>query len=359
MAKALEHIVCAKCGYGYTLTAAEAKAEKLCRNCIQPLVRRAKPRGLVKASDIPFMKQLARELRPSPIKERLVEAAAAQFEHPDDPLSILYQHTAFCQTTLPYRDPGSEVRVWERSNGDVHLKVTAGDVLDPDTGGFVPVGLPFGPKARLVLMHINQQAIVSQSPIIEVQSSLTKFVHRTLKLDPNGRTIRSVKDQLTRLAAASIRLGLVRDGHAYTVNSQIVNSFDIWFKPGDPLQVRWPSRVRLSLDYWETLKEHAVPLNEAAIAALSHNAMALDIYAWLAQRLHRVPHGKPAFIAWTLLHVQFGLNYGRLNHFRAVFKDALKQVFLVYPAARFKVNRRGITLWNSPPPVRRGGCGKA
>ena len=166
MAKALEHIVCAKCGYGYTLTAAEAKAEKLCRNCIQPLVRRAKPRGLVKASDIPFMKQLARELRPSPIKERLVEAAAAQFEHPDDPLSILYQHTAFCQTTLPYRDPGPEVRVWERSNGDVHLKVTAGDVLDPDTGGFVPVGLPFGPKARLVLMHINQQAIVSQSPII-------------------------------------------------------------------------------------------------------------------------------------------------------------------------------------------------
>lgn len=192
-----------------------------------------------------------------------------------------------------------------------------------------------------------------------MQSSLTKFVHRTLKLTTDGRTIRSVKDQLTRLAAASIRLGLVRDGHAYTVNSQIVNSFDIWFKPGDPLQVRWPSRVRLSLDYWETLKEHAVPLNETAIAALSHNAMALDIYAWLAQRLHRVPYGKPAFIAWTLLHVQFGLNYGRLNHFRAVFKDALKQVFLVYPAARFKVNRRGITLWNSPPPVRRGGCGKS
>jgi len=103
--------------------------------------------------------------------------------------------------------------------------------MHPELKRLVPVGLPFGPKARLVLMHINQQAIVAKSPEIEVQDSLTKFVHRTL----------------------------------------------------------WPSTVRLSPDHWENLKNHAVPLDEVAIAALSHNAMALDIYAWLAQRLHRVP----------------------------------------------------------------------
>lgn len=35
----------------------------------------------------------------------------------------------------------------------------------------------------------------------------------------------------------------------------------------------------------------AVPLNETAVMRLAHNAMALDIYTWLAQRLHRVPEG--------------------------------------------------------------------
>jgi hypothetical protein len=40
----------------------------------------------------------------------------------------------------------------------------------------------------------------------------------------------------------------------------------------------------LSLDYWESLKAHAVPLDEGHIARLSHSALALDIYSWLANR---------------------------------------------------------------------------
>ena len=41
---------------------------------------------------------------PSRIKQRLIESAV-QIEA-DGPDSILYQHTVFCQTGLPYRDPG-------------------------------------------------------------------------------------------------------------------------------------------------------------------------------------------------------------------------------------------------------------
>lgn len=49
-----------------------------------------------------------------------------------------------------------------------------------------------------------------------------------------------------------------------------------------------------------------MPLDERAVAALSHSAMGLDIYAWLSQRLHRVDPRKPAFIPWTALKGQFG-----------------------------------------------------
>jgi hypothetical protein len=56
--------------------------------------------------------------------------------------------------------------------------------------------------------------------------------------------------------------------------------------------VLWPSTIQFSTRYFESLMKHAVPLNETAIARLSHNAMALDVYTWLAQRLHRVDEAK-------------------------------------------------------------------
>lgn len=55
----------------------------------------------------------------------------------DDPESFLFQHTVFCQTGLPYRDPGVGVREWEREQGSVALKVQAGEAHHPDTGTWV------------------------------------------------------------------------------------------------------------------------------------------------------------------------------------------------------------------------------
>jgi hypothetical protein len=70
--------------------------------------------------------------------------------------------------------------------------------------------------------------------------------------------------------------------------------------------VLWPTTLRLSLDYYESLTRYAVPLDERAVAALAHSAMALDMYCWMAQRLHRIPPGKPQFVPWTALQEQFG-----------------------------------------------------
>jgi hypothetical protein len=322
--------------------------------------------------------KLRRQLRamtgPTPIQRRLIDTAALNVEQPDLQ-KILYQHTVFCQTSLPYRNPGDEARTWERINGDVHLKVLAGEAMHPDKGRLVEVGLPFGPKCRMVLMHINQRALVTESPHVEVEDTLSKFVRNVLQLDSKGRNMRVVKDQLARLSASSIRLGIVRDGHAVTVNSQIVTAFDVWFPKDDRQRVLWPSTVSLSLDYFQSLMNHAVPLEEAHIAALSHSSLALDIYAWLAQRLHRIPVGKPARVSWVALHSQFGQGYNPeyMSKFRQVFRVALKEVLTLYKAARveeedasqariyFQGGRqvwrekpaKGLTLYNSPPPVRK------
>jgi hypothetical protein len=178
--------------------------------------------------------------------------------------------------------------------------------------------------------------------------------------------------QLARLAAASIRIGIIRNGEAITVNSQIVGAFNIWFPKDERQRVLWPSTIRLSHDYWESLKNHAVPLDERHIACLSHSGMALDIYAWLAGRLCRIPTNKPVTISWQALHAQFGQGYGLVNNFRRVFKIALKEVLTQYRTARIDLHldqpaprplieseqpiwreppAKGLMLYQSPPPV--------
>ena len=319
-----------------------------------------------------FPPKLLRQIKgPTPIEKRLAQAAANS-----EPRSILFQHTALCQTCLPYRDPGDEVRQWQRLNGDVHLYLTAGQAWHSEWG-FVPMALPFGPKCRLVLMHINQRALQTRSPHIEVEDSLTAFVRRVLKLDPKGRNIRMVKDQLARLSAASITLGMTQEtptgNVAATGHLHVIEHFEVWFPKDERQRVLWPSTVDLSPTYFESLLAHAVPLNERHIAALSHSAMALDIYAWLAQRLCRVPFGKGAFISWSALHGQFGQGYARLDNFRAVFRVALREVLAVYQDACITEDERrpprlfvqggrpvwresaakGLTLHHSPPPVPR------
>ena len=81
--------------------------------------------------------------------------------------------------------------------------------------------------------------------------------------------------------------------------------------------------------------------------------MALDVYAWLAQRLHRVDPREGTFIAWERLRQQFGFGYASMRKFKQVFRTALGQVIAVYPAARLALDGRGMTLRHSPPPVLR------
>jgi hypothetical protein len=308
------------------------------------------PRSLQAVTDgiVRRTRRKAREHAPTPIKTRLVESSVQIGA--EDPRDIAYQHTTLCQTCLPYRDPGEGVRVWERLNGQTHLKVLAGEAMHPEQGRLVELGLPFGPKPRLILAHLNTEALRSSSPVIELEDSLTAFVRR-LRLDPKGRNIHSIKEQLARLAASTVRLGVIRDGRALTVKADIVHAFDLWFPKDERQRVLWPSTVQLSHEYFESLQRHAVPLDERALASLSHSAMGIDLYCWLAQRLHRIKPGNPQFIPWTALQAQFGWQYTRIRKFREVFRQTISVVLTQYRGARLDLDRRGATLHHSPPPV--------
>ena len=281
----------------------------------------------------------------SRVHRRLIEPGKQDGEQ-----DLAYQHTVFCQTGLPYRDPGGGARIWQREQGGVSLRVEAGATRHPKTGEWIELGLPWGTKPRLVLAHLNAEALRQRSPVIEIENSLSAFVRR-IRGFKHGREIRAFKDQLTRLANSTFRFVINTAEGPEQTNEQIIRNFKLWPEKDARQRVLWPTEIRFSIEYFMSLQKHAVPLREADLAALAHSAMALDIYSWLAQRLHRIDRRRTAFIPWEAVRQQFGPDYERIRDFRRIFRHALVQVLARYQAARVELDERGLTLRNSEPPV--------
>jgi hypothetical protein len=284
----------------------------------------------------------------TPKQRRMIDASTAiRSEAPD---RIDFLHTVQCQCGIPYRDPGNDVREWDRKQGAASMRLEAGSAIDPQTGEFVKLGLPYGEKPRLVLIYLASEAIRTNSPVVDVEESMTAFA-RSLGIETNGNHLKGLKHQLARLAAATVRIGIVEEGRAIQVQTPFVTAFDLWFPKQADQRVLWPSTLRLSHEYFESLEQHAVPLDHRAVTALASSSMALDAYAWLAQRLHRVPANKPQFVAWASLYEQFGQGFNRVRDFRRQFLRTLHQVQAAYPNARIDADDRGMTLHNSRPPI--------
>jgi Plasmid encoded RepA protein len=286
--------------------------------------------------------------KPTPIQQRLLDLATDIATTPAEELA--FQHSVLAQTYLPAAKPPDGALTWEVRQGRASLLVVAGQVRAP-TGEWVQMGLPYGSKARLLLMHLNSEAIKRQSPIIPVEDSMSAFFTRLMGRRQDGRQVRILKSQLSALAASTFRMGISQDDRSLQLNTQVVTSFELWLHSADGQRVLWPATLELSENYFKSLTRYAVPLDERAIAALAHSALALDMYCWLAQRLHRVPSGRPQFVPWQALFEQFGQGYSEIRFFRRDFLKMLTQVTTAYPDAKLSADKRGIVLCESPPPV--------
>src|SRR3954449_11713934 len=123
----------------------------------------------------------------TPIQQRLLAAPDAILQ--DQPDDILFQVSTLCQTYFPTARQPLHVRKWQRQQGRAHLLVEAGQAWHPTQQQFVELPLPYGPKARLILMHLNSEAVRHRSHVIEVDRSMTAFVARVQYRQPESRRI--------------------------------------------------------------------------------------------------------------------------------------------------------------------------
>lgn len=278
------------------------------------------------------------------LERQEVEAAAAYMADEDASVGFLY--SGWCQAALPHRRlPDAEG--WQIQSERITLVVEPG--MRPGAAGRPePVGVPYGSRARLILIYLQSEAIRTKSREIELGGSLRAWLHR-LNIPQGGKSIAAVREQAERLSLCRLTFRVQSEGSVGLLNQSIVDS--ALFLDGQ--DKRQPSlfleKAKLSEGFYAQLQKHPVPLEEAAIRAVSNNSQALDIYAWLAYRLHSLNQPRP--VTWRALRPQFGAGFGRLDNFRTRFLDNLKLALAVYPAARVGVDERGLVLHPSRPPV--------
>lgn len=160
-----------------------------------------------------------------------------------------------------------------------------------------------------------------------------------------------VRDQSERLALCRLTFRVRSGGTTGLLNQSIVDTALFLDEPDETPAARLQitERVTLSAGFFEQLQKHPVPLEEAAIKAVSNNSQALDAYAWLAYRLHSLTG--PKAVSWRALMSQFGAGFGRLDNFKMRFLPNLRLALAVYPGARVDINEKGVVLHPSRPPV--------
>ena len=280
------------------------------------------------------------------IQNRII-GAAVEIEQ-DDPLGIVYQHSLFCQVALPRSRP--EGRVFERAYRNGSIRMHAGELWDGTR--WIEQPLPAGPKPRLALCHLNSEAVKTRCPSVEVDRSARKFMERLGLNTDGGRDYNLFKREMKALAACRMTLGFGGKKHPVTVDAKPIRRFEAWLSYEGDQPTLWPGVIELSQEYFDSLLEHAVPLDPRAVSALAHSAMALDAYSFLARRLYTLE--KSVKVTWRQFHAQFGHEFkGKeaVDDFQKKFLPAVRAALTVYPSAKVEQVRGGLLLKPSLPPV--------
>ena len=221
-----------------------------------------------------------------PADRHLVRVAADILAEDDDAIGVTY--SGFCQASLPHKRLPAE-KEWILQSERLTLMIEPGRLIRPGTNEGEFVGVPYGSRARLILLYLQTQALRSRSREVELGKSMREWLRR-MGIAQGGKSIREVRDQATRLSICKLTFFYPNaSGGTGFSSERIVDDGVLFLEPaaGDDRQAHmFVETVRISQSFYEALSRHPVPLWEPAIRAIQNNSMGLDLYVWLAYRLH-------------------------------------------------------------------------
>jgi len=293
----------------------------------------------------------AREARA--VQKRVEKTYELLTEEPSEE-DMAFLHSGLCQTFLPHSKPANNHEVWKRSSGRFTLMVAPG-ILNRETpvlgggksrGESDYVGVPYGTKARLILIYLQSEGLKSRTVSLgESQSAFMRSLGLTVSGGVRG-TINAVREQTIRLARCQFVLQYSQvnsDGseHTQITDAKITDGLDFWTSSSG----EWNGVIELNHAFWENLREHAVPLDKRGIAHLAGNSLALDLYTFFAYRLPRLK--RDLFLTWKQLHGQVGTDMQLHRQLGARIRETLPEVLAAYPRANVSVVQGGLVLKQS------------
>ncbi len=276
---------------------------------------------------------------------RRVQRAAAVLADDTSEFGITY--SGFCLTALPHKKPETNDEIWIKEGRTVTLQIEPGAM----PGSKERVGVPYGAKARMILLYLQTQAVKYRSREVELGRSMLDWMER-MGISDGGKQYRDVREQAKRISRCRLTFSWHQAGGIVGFEDEtIISSGLLSPDTADNRQGRlWVDTVTLSEKFFYELVEHGVPVADSAIRELSAQSVALDIYIWLAYRLHAID--KPQPVSWQALLPQFGAGYAEMRNFRRKFTEALQTALDVYPGARVEVDpQNGLVLYPSPSPI--------
>jgi Plasmid encoded RepA protein len=275
--------------------------------------------------------------------ERMVIEAAYQVLS-DDAEKLGFTYSGFALTSLPHK-PQAEL-VWKREGHNLTMLIQSG----VDRTGR-QLGLPYGSYARFILLFLQSEAIRTGSREIELGRSMRVWLG-CMGLSIGGTTYRLVNEQARRISGCSLTFYADRAGAQIESRGGFVKTAISMSNVIDEQPALWQDRVLLDEDFFRALRDHPVPLSESALRAIGPRSLVIDIYIWLAYRLHALK--RDVEVGWPALYAQFGAGVGR--------PPGLSEVFYRLPCPCHgdlsRGSRRNRPAWAHPaavPPGHREG----
>lgn len=266
------------------------------------------------------------------------------------PANLRYMHSSLAICGLPYKRLPEGEYEFERKQGRMAVVVEAGKLRAPD-GTRVQQPVPYGPKPRLILAHLSTEAIRNKSATIDVAETLTAFM-RELGFEKRGGergNIKPFKEQLQALAACRMEISAWDGKRSATIDAKPFKGIELWMSDDPDQKSLWPSTVTFSQEFYQSLREHALPIDVRALHAFANSAKKLDLLFWLNYRLHSMK--TQLVLDWKPLQAQFGEGYGRERDFRAGLAADIEHIKSVFPKLPVKVTERGLILETADPEV--------
>ncbi len=290
-------------------------------------------------------RERAREMV-EPRHRGLVDIAAEVLADESQAIGISY--TGFCLTSLPHKQLPDD-QAWQRKGHKVTLLIEPGRMVR--RGVTTLHGVPYGARARMILLYLQTQAIRTGSREVELGRSMSDWMSR-MGIVWGGETAKALREQATRISACSLKFFWDEDhqgSEGWGRSAIVASGLRFGATRDDDQGVLWEDRVLLDETFFKALKDHPVPLQEAAIRELRDRSLSLDLYVWLAWRLHHLE--RPITLSWLSAYAQFGGGFKEMRHFRPRFVEALAAALAAYPEARVSVMDAGLELRPSRPPV--------